>query len=60
MSKFNTDKLKLRRAFSLEEIREEEWHGEGTLDADSDESDDNNKLRRHSYPVTPRKAVEDP
>jgi hypothetical protein len=30
MSKFDEKRLKLRRAFSLEEIREEEWHVESS------------------------------
>jgi hypothetical protein len=75
MSKFDEDKLKLRRAFSLEEIKEEgdSWVASGdekiTLSDESDQdeymSDAGNEgknRRRHSFPLSPRsrKEVPDP
>jgi|LauGreDrversion4_2_1035121.scaffolds.fasta_scaffold17818_5 hypothetical protein len=68
MSKFDEDKLKLRRAFSLEEIKEEDsWVASGlTVSSDEEESEEfidlDNRQRRHSFPLSPRsrKNVPDP
>lgn len=65
MTKFDESKLKLRRAFSLEEIKEEDsWIAEEkSLNGDDsrfpltkmdDDQDDYFKQRRHSFPMTPR------
>ena len=52
MTKFDEDKLKLRRAFSLEEIKEEEsW----CVDDEKEESEvEDERPRRYSFPLTPR------
>lgn len=60
MTKFDEDKLRLRRAFSLEEIKEEEsWCVSDSDDKDKRDSDsesENNDIpkRRYSFPLTPR------
>ena len=64
MSKFDEEKLKIRRAFSLEDIKEEDdsWIASGSEnddrsrgDSDSfDEEDDEFKRpRRYSFPLMP-------
>lgn len=66
MTKFDENKLKLRRAFSLESIGEEEsWIASGD---ESDEDDDDvfdedadYKLqRRYSFPLSPRSRATAP
>ena len=62
MSKFDEDRLKLRRAFSLEDIKEEDsWVASGddqvVDDSDSDDMSDmdyDRTQRRHSFPLSPR------
>lgn len=62
MSKFDEEKLKIRRAFSLEDIKEEDdsWIASGSSDNDKmsrdsdsfDEEDDEFKRpRRYSFPL---------
>jgi hypothetical protein len=66
MSKWDQEKLKLRRAFSLEEIKEEgddSWIASGESDTHSDEEESEYPVRRrHSFPLSPRSyaAVPDP
>mmetsp|Transcript_43828 Transcript_43828/g.42325 ORF Transcript_43828/g.42325 Transcript_43828/m.42325 type:complete len:159 (+) Transcript_43828:2878-3354(+) len=53
MTKFDEEKVKLRRAFSLEAIKEEDsWVvSDNEQDQESEEED---RQRRYSYPLTPR------
>lgn len=69
MSKWDEDKIRLRRAFSLEEIKEEgdSWVASGEDEDensrnDSDEDSEYPRVRRHSFPLSPRSyaAVPDP
>ena len=71
MTKFDEGQLKLRRAFSLEEINEEEWSsdgGENLIDlrgkrkGPEDVVDIQNRLgeRRHSFPLSPRSMAQVP
>lgn len=67
MTKFDESKLKLRRAFSLEEIKEEDsWVAEDFSTPkgpqDDEEEYEHNLPRRHSFPLTPRSraTVPDP
>jgi hypothetical protein len=73
MSKFDEEKLKIRRAFSLEQINEEDssWVASGSedgrdsphlLDDSSEEDDEFSRPRRYSFPLSPksRAAVPDP
>jgi hypothetical protein len=57
MTKFDDNKLKLRRAFSLEGIEEEDsWVASGDEDDYKDVEYDEHEppRRRYSYPLTPR------
>jgi hypothetical protein len=57
MTKFDEEKLKLRRAFSMEEIKEEEsWMASDEADEDSDAEE--GRQRRYSFPLTPRTMVQ--
>ena len=64
MSKFDEEKLKIRRAFSLEDIKEEDdsWIASGSdndenmsRDSDSFDGDDDEfkRPRRYSFPLLP-------
>lgn len=60
MTKFDEDQIKLRRAFSLEEIREEgdeSWVASGPSsdhESESESDSEYKKQRRYSFPLTPR------
>ncbi len=61
MTKFDDEKIKLRRAFSLEKIREEEsWMAsDGEGDGEGEDSDEGvGRQRRYSFPLTPRTIIE--
>jgi hypothetical protein len=71
MSKFDEERIKLRRAFSLESIEEEgdSWvaSGDEKLTLSDDEEyfdpeavDPRNMKRRHSFPLSPRSRREVP
>jgi len=53
MSKFDDKKLKLRRAFSLESIREEAENSDWLSDEEDDQVENLGK-RRYSYPLSPK------
>jgi len=65
MSKFDEEKLKIRRAFSLEDIKEEDdsWIASGSSDNDkmsrdssdsfNEEDDEFKRPRRYSFPLLP-------
>ena len=55
MTKFDEDKLKLRRAFSLEEIKEERsWDTSEDEHCESVDEYGRQIQRRYSFPLTPR------
>jgi hypothetical protein len=57
MTKFDEEKIKLRRAFSMEKIKEEDsWMASDKEDGD-DSDEDVGRQRRYSFPLTPRTMV---
>lgn len=66
MSKFDEEKLKIRRAFSLEDIDEEDsWVASGEEEEEEDDSfeeedDEFKRPRRYSFPLNARQLAEVP
>ena len=68
MSKFDEEKLKIRRAFSLEDIKEEDsWIASGSdeersnqSDSFEEEDDEFKRPRRYSFPLNPKQLAQVP